>query len=382
MQAILQARNNQLLLDVSELIEMISTANVPDELIPFKLAVEQMCLTTRAIVRKNLSRLASPKRSQILLKEIISDTSHRTQIVRQMSEILAPALVRDPYGTHLSLKIVSWLHQEHPQTRPYFPVVTDGSWSILPFFLPIYYVPILQQRRLLQQALLFHEFGHLLYRHHKEELDALVKEFQFTLLRKFIPTLGTNDGYFRDQLAYNQDVATTWYKWLQELFCDAVGFQIGGPSYLRAFSAALESVSKEDFFIAQEDLIGSSHPVSWLRVQFLTKRAKKANFTELADEISSTWNEVAKTLAIKEDYFGLYDEILEEAVIQTLEDMLLETAPRHYLDTEVNSGETNNLLSPVALLNKAWQISAQEPKNYLEWEKSAIDSYLKVLQTA
>jgi hypothetical protein len=377
----LQERNRGLLRDIDDLLQSIAQAQVPHELQPFRSAVERICQSLRTAVLKNLSKLQSPQKATLLLEEIISDTANVIHVVRQMSELLIPALVRDPYGTHLSLKIVSWLHQEHPQTQQYPPVVTDGGWGVYPFVLPIYYVPLLEQRRLLHQPLLFHEFGHQLYRHHKPEMDELVKEFQYRVLRVLTPAVGSNDTYYEQQLGYNQVVVVTWYRWMQELFCDAVGFQIGGPSYLKAFSAALNSIQREDFHIERDDLIGSSHPVAWLRVQFLTQRARAAGFLDLSDEIDRTWRKVASALKIVEDYYGIYDWVLQKDVVNTLEDLLVEAGPRRYQQEELQASDATFAFSPVSLLNKAWMMYEMDPENYPDWEQSVICQYLGMHQS-
>lgn len=375
MKAVLEERNRELLRDIDDLLGYITLSDVPQELDPFKSAVRSVCERMRQTLEINLLKIQLLAHAN-LLDDIISETANALNKVRQMSEILIPALVRDPYGTHLSLKIVSWLHQAHSQTQHCAPVVTDGSWGIMPFALPVYYVPLLQQRRLLYQPLLFHEFGHQLYLHHKLELDELVKEFQYKVLKKITPAVGSNDPYHEQQMAYNQVVAFTWYKWIQELFCDAVGLRIGGASYLKAFSASLSMMRKSDFHIEQESLIGSSHPVTWLRVKFLTLQARSEGFDDLAENIDKLWKDLAAALVNFEDYYGVYDDRLQDEVIQVLEDMLVEADPRRCQVEECEPKDTSPDFSPVWLLNQAWHIYETQPVKYSEWERAAIDRYL------
>lgn len=373
----LQTQNRNLHRDIQELLQHIELIDIPSELIPFRTQLRNTCVRMRQTCDKNLKLLKSEQKTQILLDEIISDTSSVHIRVRNMSDILVPALIRDPHGTHLSLKILVWIHRQHQEATNNYPVVTDGGWSIMPSrLLPVYRVPLLQQRRLLMQALLFHEFGHQLHWLHKDEIDDLIREFQILVLRKLSLPLASNDRYHQQQLAKHRRIALTWYSWLSELFCDAVGFQIGGPSYLRSFSFALTSMQREDFRIEQEFIMGSTHPVPWLRVQLLAKRAEAEGFVDLAKRVRTTWSETALALGIEEDYYGMYDEILEDDVTQIINDMLVETNPRSYTETELATTSANVLTSPIRLLNKAWEMYEAKPDTYLEWEKQVISQYL------
>lgn len=373
----LQTQNHNLHRDIQELLQHIEGINIPAELTPFRTQLRNTCVEMRRTCDKNLKLLMSEQKTKILLDEIISNTGSLHIQVRNMSDLLVPVLIRNPYGTHVSLKILAWLYRQHPETTTHYPAVTDGEWSVTPIRqLPIYTVPLLQQRRLLMQPLLYHEFGHQLHTLHKDELDDLIREFQILVLRKLSLPLASNDRYHQQQKVKHRDIALTWYSWLSEIFCDAVGFQIGGPSYLRAFSFALTSMQREDFRIEPEFIIGSSHPVSWLRVQFLTKRAEVEGFVDLAKRVRSTWSETATALGIEEDYYGMYDKILEADVFRIVNDMLVETNPRSYTEIELATTGANILTSPIRLLNKAWEIYESKPDTYLEWEKEVISQYL------
>lgn len=122
--------------------------------------------------------------------------------------------------------------------------------------------------------------------------------------------------------------------------------------------------------------MGSSHPVSWLRVQLLAKRAEAAGLVALSERIRKTWSETANALNIEEDYYGMYDEILEQDVVQIIDDMIIECNPRSYSETELATTSSNILTSPVRVLNKAWEVYETKPEVYSEWEKQIIEQYL------
>src|SRR5439155_7631987 len=103
-------------------------------------------------------------------------------------------------------------------------------------------------RGLLYQALYFHEFGHLLYVCHMQEMDDLVRALQGEIEDILTPPAQRNDRHADVQTATRQTIAYTWYRWAQEFFCDAVGLTIGGPCFLRAFSGYLGTMDRGDFY--------------------------------------------------------------------------------------------------------------------------------------
>jgi hypothetical protein len=234
---------------------------------------------------------------------------------------------------------------------------------------PLYFFPCVEQRELLYQSLFFHEFGHLLYACHKSELDDLVGELQLAVFDSLLPASQRNDRQAAIQAEHLQIIINNWYAWTQELFCDAVGFNIGGPCFLRAFSTYLSDLTETDFYQRPDQLEQSQHPVSWLRIQFLAKRAAREGFTELARDIEEEWRQVANTLQINEDYHGFYIDALEAKVEQIVADMLTEAGPRHFSDTEATGSGWSPLTdSLVQLLNLAWQVYDSKPEQYEQWE--------------
>ncbi len=69
------------------------------------------------------------------------------------------------------------------------------------------------------------------------------------------------------------------------------------------------------------------------------------------------------------------DDILEEAVSHTVQDMLIEAAPRKYLDHEVNIREATFVVNnPVQLLNLAWKIYNNNLGGFSAWESKYVES--------
>ncbi|MYA61056.1 MAG: hypothetical protein F4X94_00545 [Dehalococcoidia bacterium] len=243
---------------------------------------------------------------------------------------------------------------------------------------PIYFFPAVEQEALLYQPLYFHEFGHLLYRRHQRELDDLVFDLQREVATSLTPHSYRSDSYSFRQRAHGEAIVRTWYNWAQEMFCDATGLLIGGPSFLRAFSMYMGNQSRSDFERPIEDLRGSSHPVTWLRIKLLLSQARSRGLSVEADEIEEEWESIASILGVTEDYHGFYDESLNFAIRRMLDDAMVEVAPREYLAFEIEGSVAVPTAhdSPVTLLNRAWNVSSSEEVEYVAWENKAIATWL------
>jgi len=94
-----------------------------------------------------------------------------------------------------------------------------------------------------------------------------------------------NDSIYDQDLQDKRDAIDTWYSWIEEFFCDAVGMTIGGASYLYTFSHYLRIEGRSAFSKDFNDLQLSSHPVTWYRIKNLCLRAKKLDLIEEEDAI-------------------------------------------------------------------------------------------------
>jgi hypothetical protein len=208
-------------------------------------------------------------------------------------------------------------------------------------------------------------------------MDDLVRELQREIEDVLIPASQRNDRHADVQTAYRQIVVDTWYRWIQEFFCDAVGLTIGGPCFLLAFSGYLGTMQQGDFYRQPADLQYSTHPVPWLRLRLLAERARTAGLADLAQEVEKEWGVVADTMGVSEDYHGFYDQALSAVLTRTIDDMLTEAGPRVCSRSEA-AGEEGSGESPtlVSLLNQAWSRYRGNPAAFSEWEAEAVRQLL------
>ena len=311
-----------------------------------------------------------------LFLDIVSNLEQFKKKLKRLSIIQAPPVLRARIDDKLTLNLTNWLHSSHSTTQQYYASVADGQWGVHPLEdLAVYYVPTIEQKRLIHMPLLFHEFGHILYIYHRPEMKALIGEFQEEVIEYLNLGRQRNDSYNDELLSLRQTIANTWYRWMIELYCDAVGFTIGGESYLLTFALYLRHFTESDFHLNQSRLTLRSHPLSWLRIQVLTLRAKDNGFEETAEQVLSQWQSIANALNIVEDYYGYYDHALDDVLIELLDCMVTEVSPIEY-DTFLDAPNCTTYNNPVKLLDVAWKKYLESPLDYPAWEAEAVQEYL------
>lgn len=350
---------------------------VPSELNNFYVWLIELCKSLKTQLNENLTDISKNKEN--ILVDISSFTNVVTRTVNTLNSLYLNPILRMSTSDRLCLKLLHWLHREHYETTDKLFAISDGSFASLPYPTQptIYLVPPSSQERLLYLPLLFHEFGHLLYTLHKDEMNCLVKELQQKIVQILEPSVNRNDQYSQEGTNWRRIISEIWHEWTQEIFCDAVGLTIGGPAFLHSFSMHLRMRGREEFLIHRESMAKRDHPVSWLRVKILANRAKSMGLNEVASDLETSWKKIAEHLEIQEDYFGFYTQDFLMVIQQKIDDMLVEAAPRQFTQSETEfSQDSLDNLSPIKLLNMAWHQFYTDPQNYNIWETKVISQWL------
>lgn len=377
MRAILRQNNADLLCEVERLGEALRQASggVLPELVAFYEWVVEQCDAFREAVRENLRYLDLDQ--DTILPDVLSETQVITRNLHLFNRYLVSPVLRARPSDRLCLKLLQWLHGTHPQTKHIPAAISDGDYSTFPNprIPAIYFMPPSAQHRLLYLPLFFHEYGHLLYACHRPEMDELVRSLQETLARNLEPSAQRDDRHSQREQERRSAIVETWYEWMVELFCDAVGIVIGGPAFMHSFSMYFRMLGRDEFQVRPEALEHRGHPVTWLRIRLLVDRAQRLGLDDAAQIVEDSWRTIAEEMLVHEDYFGFYEPEFLSAVQQTIDDMLIESDPRRY-DAQVTGDADSSTGSPVALLNRAWREFFDNPQGYAEWEKSVIADYV------
>ena len=365
---ILRQNNVDLLKELVSLKGIISRSQeaLPTELTPYYDWVVKMCDELQQRVEQNLADIDGQQ--QDILPDILSNTQTVTRNFRLFNQYYVSPVSRARDSDRLCLKILRWLHASNPCTEQIPVAFSDEDFKILPMEPSIYFMPPSSQHGLLYLPLFFHEYGHLLYRCHELIMDNLSHDFQKAVEDILEPDVQRNDRYAQEDERRRTVIVYTWVEWLQEIFCDAVGFCIGGPAFLRAFSMYLRMDGREAFHVPDDKLANRLHPVTFLRVRLLSDLGRRKGYKVEADTLESEWETIRQTLGIVEDYFGYYEPSFLPDLQQTIDDMLAVSSPQMF--TNESEG------SPVGLLNQAWQKFDADSDAYPKWETQAIENFL------
>ena len=376
MQDLLKQNNIALRYEIEKLQRSLRDArgNIPEELKSYADWVTGRCENFHQIVLQNIKDLELGQEN--LLEEILSNTRSVANVFYFLNQYHVSPILRTHTSDQLSLKLLQWMHKTHVETENIPVAVFDGEFSIWLIGPSIYFTPCATQRGLLNLPLFFHEFGHLLYRCYRQEMNDLVQELQAEIEDLLQPAVERDDKYAEVQKRNREVIVEKWYAWTQEFFCDAVGFTMGGVSFAYAFSMYLRILGKSQYHMSEQRLTHSSHPVTWIRIHLLADRARQIGDNAAATDLEEKWSQIAKALGVVEDYYGFYDPTFLRVIQQKLDDMITETSPREFQESEVSNQEESTFTSPVALLNAAWQKFQDDPENYREWEEDAIARFL------
>jgi hypothetical protein len=355
--------------------ETLINTTTPKELQLFK---EWVILWVNSIVEdNNKNKYYLNLNRERLIPSIYSGTQQNVNRLRGLAATYIPILHRHHLDDVFCLKILDWLHQQHNASKNNPFGLSSGGFSILPNvgYPMIYYLPASSQLNLLHFPLFFHEFGHFIYAAHRPEMEDLVKELQNKISEKIAVVNEDNTKKNEKQREKNIDIVETWFSWMQEFFCDTVGLHIGGKSYLHIFSLYLRTLGNSAFYMPEEGLTRSSHPVSWLRIKFLANRAKIYGLEKEANDLEKLWHEMAKLLNIREKYHGYYEESFFEIVNQSLDDMIEEAQPIFFKDYTQNTDKEWQNMNFIELLNYAWDKYLEDFEAYSILEKDMISHY-------
>lgn len=364
MRARLEETNRDLLHQVEVLQRVIARTSVPPELEAYRREVATLCDGLESEATRHLRDLAYEIPDT--LPDVLSATQRALLLFDFVNERLAPPLMRYRDEDRYALVVLQWMHGGNTATASRAFAVSDGSFAIYPPPLgpAVYHLPLSRRETLLYLPLLFHEYGHLLYACHKPEMDELVSDFQDIVKRVLAPGTVRDGGNARRDELVRQAIVSAWYAWMQEFFCDAVGLEVGGESFLKAFSHYFRHRSPEEYFVPRRQQLRREHPVTYLRMRMLVDRSNEHGLETAARGVREAWEETAALLGVREEYEGTWSEELYQPLRRTLDNMMVEASPRRFND------EASRPVVP--LLTEAWERFETDGMTYAAWEREMI----------
>ena len=366
MQRLLVQSNSDLLDQSRLLVSLIDAARPPRLLAPYTRRIRELCVQMAADAQRNLDDLHHNLPSTF--EAVLSNTQVVASYLDRIGANFIGPILRGRADDEVMLALLRWLHSTHPETAAQPFAFGDGMFAVyhVEAFPTLYWLPASRQYALLYVPLFFHEFGHVLYRFHKPEMDDLVREFQRAVAAHATPTTIRERRGWSADYDFRNRLVLAWYPWTQEFFCDAVGLTIGGATYLKAFSHYLRLRSSDQYYRSRRDQLDSRHPVTVLRTRLLADRARSMGLGPLADAVESEWAACARLMKVREDFEGTWSDELLVPLRRTLTDMLEEAAPVRWSAT---GGPQD---TPVRLAEEAWASFERSADRYASWEADAV----------
>jgi hypothetical protein len=359
-----------LLREIVSAKNLVEKTEVPKEVYPYKNWLTQFLNYTENGINNISYYLEIEVDDKDVINAATADFIRFRNTFSLINNTYLPLLVRTQKTDHLALKFINWLHGEHVETQNHPFIIANGDFGIYPSKeFPIrYHLPVTSQVSLLYFPLFFHEFGHLLFVKHKDEMVDLIKEFQSNIDKILTLPVYKFDNKSNPEIIKRNLIIETWYEWMEELFCDTIGLIIGGPSFLHAFSHFIKFTGSSAYYVTEKDLARRSHPVAWLRVKLLAEKSERIGLQNEAKEILRNWQTIADNLNISEEYYGYYDKDFHNHIVRTLDNMIIEANPIQFNDYLKN----NIHLNYIQILNRAWIKYFESQSKYLEWEKEIL----------
>lgn len=374
MKRILESNNRDLLREVEALNTIVANNAYPSQLQPYAAWIDSFLQQQKDILNGNFRYL------DLGITEIFTEVLERTQSVTRNLRIISNKFItpisRYNSTDYISICFIKWLHDQHPQSVNKAFAVSDGQFSIFPSVdIPvIYYLPSSSQRSLLHLPLFFHEYGHFLFQYHKDEMVDLIIELQNWLEEQLVHPYQQNDSRSLGERRKAKKIIETWFDWIEEIYCDAVGLTIGGSSFLHTFSLYLRMSGREAFYLSERDLENSSHPVSSIRIKFLVRRARKLGLHFAAKIIEDEWKKLSDIMSLNQMFHGYYTSSYDTKVEETIDNMLEESNPVRFDSMRSISGES---VDYVNLVNEAWERYFTDENSFEKWQDECLNEFLR-----
>ncbi len=352
----------------------LSAKIFPPEIMPCEEWVVQTLNSLEDETQRITSYLALNLSDKILEQTWYNELVTINYEIEVLESYFIHPLYRMSEEDRLALMVIEWLHKSHNQTISKQFILSNGNFSIAPSSNSptLYWLPVTCQFSLLYMSLFFHEFGHLLFLNHKEEMEVLIREFQDKLAEHLSPSISQSDEKYQSYVDKAADIVETWREWMEELFCDAVGLLIGGKAYLLAFSNFIRLGGLKEFFIAEKYLSKRSHPVSLLRIKFLIERANEIGLGNETEVLENEWKKLATTLSVNEDYFGFFEDRFKNDIASLIDDMITEANPITFNDISLQPIKNIPDKNFIQIINEAWDKYLSTPEEFNVWEKGII----------
>lgn len=252
------------------------------------------------------------------------------------------------------------------------PIVTSLSQQYFHIFsnINLLFVPLSEGDFLLHLPDLYHELAHPLV---TERYNRRVKPFQDALSAALDIVLDYTEEEQQKESRRRgpQRIAfylylwqKSWVEWMTEFFCDLYGICTIGPAFAWSHIYLCTKHGHNLFRVPTVSMI--SHPADDARMKAMLHGLRHLGFPQEADRIQAKWDELIAISGTHPE--PEYRRCFPESILQSLTDAAL--AGVKAIGCQVACPQTQTLV--YLLLNEAWIKFWEDPLDYINWERKAI----------
>lgn len=227
-------------------------------------------------------------------------------------------------------------------------------------------VPSGEEKNLLNLPDLYHEVGHLIFKQYSVSLvgNVINKISDHFAAQRQLALDQNKPGKLIDLL---KEIEGNWKNgWIEEFTCDIIGTYLVGPAYAWT---NLKLTTNSTYFNAVYSP-SVSHPSDDSRNKAILKTLNLLGYEhEEIKVFEKSWKDFQNH--ISDDYPEYYDYYFPEALIEILVQNVVQGCRDIALRSHLNQIEKFD--RPISqILNEAWFIARNKPKEFSDWERQTI----------
>ncbi len=312
------------------------------------------------------------------LKIKFSRSKMLSGMLAKIENVVIAAMSRKSEDDDYVNKLVKEICNEinYPLPSPVASCLSQKYYHIYPEY-GLICIPLLESEFVLHIPDLYHELGHPLieldnpkvakFRNNLGYFNLGVKQhFEKEISRREMNKISED---IHDPIYIYKD---SWLqKWSVEIFCDLFATYTLGPAYLWSNLHMCSKMSWEVCKTPTHEI--SSHPAGDARMRCCLIALEQIGFKDDSNEIKTKWNEFVQIVGQTrtEDYFIAYPEVILKSAAEFCLVGIKEIGCE--IVTPITTDRVNRLL------NDSWKQFWKDPKKFIEWERTAIDTFKEIL---
>jgi hypothetical protein len=244
-------------------------------------------------------------------------------------------------------------------------------------FVNVIFVPLSESDCILHLPDLYHEIGHYVSSHRRDErkLESLSKKYQeaFNFVTDYYNNLSTQkrrENAPEEIIFLIKRIHSHWKYWIEEFFCDLFALYVLGPAF--AWSHLHYCVKKPENIYQLSKILPQTHPSDEARIRMLQIALKRIGFDSESQAIENKWKTIMTPFGSPlVEYQYAYPNLLLEQIANTILEGIKASEFCIATVDEISNEKQDKIGNK---LNTAWKIFwTVKPEEFRCWEKQTLD---------